>query len=40
MKLSNDELACLGYTVSGLHILGVQSYSVVTLIVFLGHGEV
>jgi len=40
MKLSDDVLACLNYAISGLHILFVQSYSVVTLIVFVGHGEV
>jgi hypothetical protein len=40
MKLSDGMLAYLKYTILGLHILGVQSYSVLTLIVFLGHGEV
>jgi hypothetical protein len=40
MKLSDGVLLCLNYTIPGLHILGVQSYSVVTLIEFLGHGEV
>ena len=40
MKLSDGVLSCLNYTISGLRILGVRSYSVIALIVFLGHGEV
>jgi len=40
MKLSDGMLAYLNYTILGLHILGVQSYSVVTLTVFLGHCKV
>ena len=39
MKLSDGVLVWLNYKIPGLHILGVQCYLLVTLILFLRHGE-